>query len=152
VLDCLAHYRRTLEVGRNAYFGDAAPPAIMVTLTYPNRCTPVRAMNAWYDGHIGDIITTDGFRGAARYALAEMLAGYASPYLAVYELTTADVDLVARNLDANRARWLAGDSSSRYYSSTGPMPETPLGERWVGVDGFGYYTLVDSRQAPGARV
>ncbi|MBT7369483.1 MAG: hypothetical protein HN816_02485, partial [Gammaproteobacteria bacterium] len=67
-----------------------------------------------------------------------------SPYLAVYELETDDTGQVARNLDDNRDRWLSGDPSSRYYANTGPMPETVHGERWVGVDGFAYYRLLES--------
>jgi|TARA_B100000315_G_C14544085_1_gene572367 hypothetical protein len=140
----IGYYRRSLVVGKNTYFGENSPPAIMVTLTFPNKGTPALGLNEWYDGHIGDITTTDGFRGAARYKLDEMILGYSSPYLAVYELETDDIGQVARNLDDNRDRWLSGDPSSRYYSSTGPMPETVHGERWIGVDGFAYYRLLES--------
>ena len=140
----VGYYRRSLVEGENAYFGDESPAAIMVTLTFPNKGAPVRGVNDWYDGHIGDIISTDGFRGAARYKLDEMITGYSSPYLAIYELETDVISQDSLNLDDNRDRWLSGDSSSSYYDSTGPMPETAHGERWIGVDGFAYYRLLES--------
>jgi|TARA_B100001964_G_scaffold241968_1_gene315581 hypothetical protein len=143
-VDTIAYYSKTLEVGQNERYGSESPPAIMVTLTFPARGTPVREMNDWYDAHVGDIITTSGFSGVCRYELAKMVTGHSSPYIAIYELETEDVDLVARSLDDNRDRWLAGDTSSQYYDNSGPMPNTVNGERWIGVDGFAYYLLVDS--------
>ena len=146
-VDTVAYYRKMLEVGSNQVLAGDPPPAIMVTLTFPARGTPVVEMNEWYSAHVGDIITTDGFRGAARYELTQQVTGHTSAYIAIYELETDDVQQVARNLAENRKRWLSGDSSSRYYGSTGPMPNTPFGERWVGVDGFAYFILVDTPTA-----
>ncbi|MBI4300927.1 MAG: hypothetical protein HY677_07295 [Chloroflexi bacterium] len=143
-LDFLWYYRKTFEVGKNDQSPQGAAKAIMVTMTRPAKGVPIVPMNKWYDGHVADIIKTPGFRGAARYELAKLRIGYASPFLAVYELDTDDVEQVAKNLAKQRELWLAGDKSSSYYSSTGPMPTNSYGERWVQADGFAYFSLVSA--------
>lgn len=143
-LDFWSYWRKTLEVGHNDQSPAGAPKAVMVTLTRPAKAAPVQPLNEWYDGHVGDIIKTPGFRGAARYELAKMNVGYIAPYLAVYELDTDDVEQVDRDLQRYRDLWLAGDKRSSYYASTGPMPTTEYGERWIQADGFAYFTLVDA--------
>ncbi|MBI4300401.1 MAG: hypothetical protein HY677_04635 [Chloroflexi bacterium] len=143
-LDVRAYFRKTLEVGRNDQSPENAPKAVMVVQTHPARGAPVQPMNKWYDGHVADVIRMPGFRGAARYERIDMKTGYASPYLAVYELETDDVEKVAQDVAKQAELAYARDESSLFYGSVGWMPTTAGGERWVQVDGFAYFTLVSA--------
>lgn len=127
-LDLWSFWRKTIEVGRNDQSPGGAPKAVLLLFTRPATGAPVQPFNEWYDAHVRDIIKTPGIRGAARYELAKVNVGSTSPYLAIYELDTDDIEPLNRNLNQQREQWR--------------MPTTDKGEPWVQVDGLAYFTLL----------
>ena len=67
--------------------------------------------NNWYDTiHIPDVLSSPGFKGAARYVIRDQVKGKGK-YLAIYEIETDDIkktlEASLRNIESKKAagRW-----------------------------------------------
>jgi hypothetical protein len=129
-VDVCACYQKRLEVGWNEPAPNG-PRAILATMTGPANGAPVQELNAWYDAHVIDIVTTPGIIGGARYDRIEVQQGAAAPYFAFYELDTDDVEQVAADL----AKVMA-------VCPSGGIPVNADGQPWLQIDGFAYFKLV----------
>ncbi|MDH3643772.1 MAG: hypothetical protein OES38_16830 [Gammaproteobacteria bacterium] len=129
-VDVCACFRKRLEVGWNEPASEGPAPAILATLTGPANGAPVQELNAWYDAHVIDIVSTPGIVRGARYDRAEVKQGAAAPYFAFYELDTDDVEQVAADLAEVMAT-----------CPSGGIPVNTDGQPWLVIDGFAYFTL-----------
>ena len=75
-------------------------------------------------------MSSPGFRGAARYELAAVNAGSVSPWCAIYELDTDDVDKVQADLGNTLAK-----------APSGAIPTLPDGRPALDVGGYAYVKL-----------
>lgn len=129
-----ACYQKRLEVGWDEPAPKGPAPAILATMTGPADGAPVQELNAWYDAHVIDIVTTPGIIGGARYDRIEVQQGAAAPYFAFYDLDTDDVEQVAGDL----AKVMA-------VCPSGGIPVNADGQPWLQIDGFAYFKLVSGR-------
>jgi hypothetical protein len=86
--------------------------------------------NAWYDAHVEEILSVDGWRSAARYRVsavvgADEIEGYR--YLSVYELDVPP-DVAVANLEASGM----GDARA-YLDSRGDDSPLPVPEWFTGI-------------------
>ena len=127
-VDICASFRKRLEVGWNGPALERPAPAILATMTGPAHGAPVQELNAWYDAHVIDIVTTPGIIGGARYDRVDVKQGTAAPYFAFYDLDTDDVEQVAADLDQVMA-----------VCPSGGIPVNSAGQPWLQIDGFAYF-------------
>jgi hypothetical protein len=132
-VDAWAFFRKTLEVGHVGTSPNDAAKALLVTMTGPAKDAAVDELNAWYNAHVDDIVSTPGITGGARYERVVVKAGEIAPYFAIYECDTADVDKVAQELATVMAT-----------CPSGGIPTTPSGQPALEIAGYAYYTLVSA--------
>jgi hypothetical protein len=130
-MDVWAYFRKRLEVGCNDASPKNPPRGVLATMTGPANGAPVQELNAWYNAHVVDIVSTPGIRGGARYDRIEVKRGTIAPYFAFYDLETDDVEQVAADLAKTMA-----------VCPSGGIPTNSDGDPWLQVDGFAYFTLV----------
>ena len=61
--------------------------------------------NIWYDGtHVPEVLSIPGYKAAQRYKLrAPLMAGEASPYMAVYDIETDDIEALLKEVKRRAA-------------------------------------------------
>jgi hypothetical protein len=133
-VDVCARFRKRLEVGWDGPTPKGPAPAILATMTGPADGVPVQELNAWYDAHVVDIVTTPGIIGGARYDRIEVKQGAAAAYFAFYDLDTDDVEQVAADL----AKVMA-------VCPSGGIPLDAAGQPWLQIDGFAYFILCSDK-------
>jgi hypothetical protein len=76
----------------------------LIALTAPVSSEHEDEYNDWYQSiHLGQVVAIDGIKSAQRFRLAiNMGEGEASPYLAIYDIETDDIEGVMREI-ASRA-------------------------------------------------
>ena len=129
-VDTWAFYRKTKELGTNNVTPQGAAKALLTVYSGPAEGANAEELSAWYDWHLEDIMTSKGMRGCARYELASINAGTATPWFAIYELDTDDVDQVQADLGGVLAT-----------APSGPIPTLADGRPALDVDGYSYLKL-----------
>ena len=73
--------------------------SLMVVLSHPEDVAREAEFNEWYTGsHIPDVLHSSGFVQAMRFKHALTIAGEPSPYLALYQIDSDDIDGVNNTL------------------------------------------------------
>lgn len=85
--------------------------------------------NRWYDDvHLGDVLNTDGFVGAQRFALESLGGESPHRYLALYEIETEDVDATLKGLTESSGTMEISDAMTDAVA----LVASPITERRTG--------------------
>lgn len=129
-VDTWAWYRKTRELGQNHVSPEAAPRALLTVYSAPEEGVNVEELSAWYDRHMEDVVSSPGFRGAARYELVSINVGTITRWCVIYQLDTDDVGQVQTDLLKTLAT-----------APSGAIPRKDDGQPALYIDGYGYLTL-----------
>jgi hypothetical protein len=129
-VDTWAWYRKTKELGHNEVSPETAPKALLTVYSSPAQGADVDALSNWYDWHMDDVMTSPGFKGAARYELVSVNAGTATRWCAIYQLDTDDIEQVQSDLLKTLAK-----------APSGAIPTRDDGKSALEIDGYAYLVL-----------
>ena len=129
-VDTWAWYTKTGELGNNQVTPETAPKALLTVYSEPAEGADVQALSHWYDQHMKDVLTSPGFKGAARYELASVNVGTATRWCAIYQLDTDDVEQVQTDLLKTLAT-----------APSGAIPKMDNGRSALKIDGYAYLSL-----------
>lgn len=129
-VDTWSWFRKTKELGNNDVSSEGAAKALLVVYSAPAEGANAEELSTWYDWHLEDIVSSPGFRGAARYELVSLNAGSVTQWCSIYELDTDDVDKIQEDLGKTLAT-----------APSGAIPTLADGKSALDVDGYVYMKL-----------